>query len=145
MMIDSGNQYSSGNENFVVVYSAMIDASLLRPTGASMLVSADQSGGVLHFDVQLTNTSGETLSAANDATLTALVWEEPTSTGAIPLVAAAGTTAITTLTDGDTSDYGFEVSVGGLNASRIQWVVIADYRPATSTSAYDTLQAVMGP
>jgi hypothetical protein len=94
--------------------------------------------------VQLGNTSGETLSAANDATLTALVWEEPTGSE-IPLVAAAGTTAITTLADGDTGEHSIELSVGGLSAARIRWVVIADHRPASSASAYDTLQAVKGP
>lgn len=145
MMIDSGNQYSNGDENFVQVYSSMIDTALARPTGASLLVSADQSGSILRFEVQLSNTSGEILSAANDATLTALVWEEPSVAGAIPLVTAAGTSAITTLADGDTRDYNIEASVGGLNASRIRWVVIADYRPASSASAYDTLQAVAGP
>ncbi len=145
VMLDSGEQIDSGDTNFTQVYGDMIDTALTRPAGARMAVEAARISNVLQFDVSITNTSGETLSAANRATLTALVYEAPATASAIPVVVRTGTTAITTLADGDTGNYTFEATVSGLDPSTTGWVVIADYLPAGSTTAYDTLQAVMGP
>jgi len=144
-MVDSGNQIDSGDTSFTWVYSDMIDLALERPATAQMTVQGQRNGDLVHFNVALTNASGETLSAANDATLTALLYEEPTVASNIPSVVAAGTAAITTLADGDTETITFEVAAGSLDPARTRWVVIADYRPASSESAYDTLQAVVGP
>ncbi len=110
-----------------------------------MTVQSELVGNLLRFEVTLSNASGETLSAANGATLTALLYEDPISSAAIPLVVAAGTSAITTLADGATGTTVFEVAAGTLDPARTRWVVIADYLPAGSDSAYDTLQAVVGP
>ena len=145
VMVDSGEQIDSGDTSFTQVYGDMLDTALTRPAGARMAVEATRIGSVLQFDVSITNTSGERLSAANHATLTALVYEEPATANAIPLVVRTGTTAITTLADGDTGSTTFEATVTGLNPSTTRWVVIADYLPAGSTTAYDTLQAVEGP
>lgn len=110
-----------------------------------MTAEGTRNGDVLSFDIRLTNGSGVTLSATNDATLTALVYEEPTNSSAIPLVSAAATSPITTLDDGATASYTFEVAVDGLDTGRTRWVVIADYLPPDSDSAYKMLQAVEGP
>jgi len=144
-MVDSGDEISHGDTFFAQIYGDMLDNSLERPAAARMAVQATRTGEILRFDVSLTNTSGETLSATNDATLTALLYQEPATANAIPVVMAAGTSAITTLADGETGTYTFEVATAGLNPGETRWVVIADYLPAGSTSAYDTLQAVMGP
>ena len=145
VMTDSGHQVSSGSESFRAVYSAMVDAALQRPPRARMTVTSIREGNLLRFDARITNTSGATLSAANNATLTALIYLDPTNSSSVPLVTVAGTAPITTLADGATGDYSFEVVVGNLNPDRTRWVVIADYLPDTSESAYDTLQAVAGP
>lgn len=144
-MVDSGNEIDSGDTSFTQVYSNMIDRALDRPAAAQLTVQAQRIGDLVRFEVALTNASGETLSAANDATLTALLYEEPTSSSDVPIVVAAGTAAITTLADGDTGSTTFEVAASQLDPARTGWVVIADYRPASSDSAYDTLQAVAGP
>jgi hypothetical protein len=144
-MVDSGNQIDSGETNFTSVYGDMVDLALERPAAARMTVQGELVGNLLRFEVTLSNASGETLSAANGATLTALLYEQPASSTAIPVVVAAGTSAITTLADGATGTTVFEVAAGALDPARTRWVVIADYRPAGSTSAYDTLQAVAGP
>ena len=143
-MVDSGDQISQGDTFFTQIYGDMLDNGLDRPAAAGMAVQTERIGGLLRFDVSLTNTSGETLSATNDATLTALLYHEPATANAIPVVIAAGTSAITTLADGETGTYTFEVATAGLNPGETRWVVIADYLPAGSTSAYDTLQAVAG-
>jgi len=144
-MVDSGHDISSGEVNYVSVYSDMVDTSLSRMPKAQMTVTSTRDGNLLHLDARITNTSGTTLSAANGATVTALIYQEPTNPSSVPLVRAAGTTAITTLVDGGTGDYGLEIVVGNLDPERTRWVVIADYRPDASDSAYDTLQAVAGP
>ncbi len=145
VMVDSGEQIEQGDTLFQRFYGDMLDNALERPARARMAVQSAQIGDVLQFEVSLTNTSGETLSASNHATLTALVYEEPATANAIPLVVKAGASAITTLADGETGSYTFEATVSGLDPARTRWVVIADYLPADSTSAFDTLQAVMGP
>ena len=145
VLTDSGHRISNGSEDFVHVYQGMVDDALLRSAGAMMSVEGTRNGDVLSFEVLLTNTCGVTLSAANDATLTALVFEEPTNSSEIPMVMAAATFPITTLDDGETASFTFEVAVGGLDADRTRWVVIADYLPPDSHSAYNILQAVEGP
>jgi hypothetical protein len=144
VMVDSGHDWSTGSVNYINVYSDMVDTSLPRAPKAQMTVTSIREGNLLRFNARITNNSGATLSAANNATFTALVYEEPGNSSSVPLVRAAGTTAITTLVDGGTGDFSFEVVIGNLNPDRTRWVVIADYRPDTSESAYDTLQAVAG-
>ncbi len=145
VMVDSGNQIDSGDTFFTQVYGSMIDLALERPSAARMTVQGQRSGDVVRFIVTLTNGSGETLSAANNATLTALLYEEPTIASTIPLVTAAGTTAVNTLENDATATTTFEVAAAGLDPARTRWVVIADYLPVGSEGAYDTLQAVAGP
>ena len=145
VMVDSGNDVSSGAENFTRVYSRMVDYSLLRPPLAQMTVVGNRIGNLLEFTVRLTNSSGVTLSAANNATLTALIYEDPVNLSSVPLVTKAGASPITTLADGAFGDYTFEVVVGSLDPARTRWLVIADYQPDGSSGPYyDTLQAVAG-
>jgi hypothetical protein len=145
VMTDSGHDISSGEENYEHVYSEMITDSLQRPATASMAVETTRSGSILRFDVRLTNRSGTKLSAANDATLTALLWQEPFDPEAVPFVTKARSTTIPTLADGATGELVLEVSLTGLDTSRVGWVLIADYQPTGSANPYDTLQAVAGP
>jgi len=144
VMVDSGNRVSNGSEDFHAVYSFMVDTALVRPVTANMVVESERVGDDLHLAVRLTNWSGTTLGPANSATLTALVYEESTTT-AVPVIAAAGTTPITTLADGATGEFTFEVGVGSADWDLIRWVVIADYQPVGADYPFDTLQAAMGP
>ena len=100
VMADSGFDVSSGSENFAGVYSRMVDDSLQRPPLAQMTVVGNRIGNLLEFSVRLTNSSGVTLSATNNATLTALIWEEPVNTSAVGFISKAGTLPMTTLADG---------------------------------------------
>lgn len=145
VMVDSGHRVSSGEHDYRAIYGLMVDGALRRPATAVMTVEAERAGSVMRFDVRLTNKSGDTLSASNEATLTALIWEEPASASEVPIVSHADSTAITTLADGSTGEYSLEAAVSGLNANRIRWVVIADYQPIGETNPFDTLQAVAGP
>ncbi|HSN54624.1 MAG TPA: hypothetical protein VLT32_08110, partial [Candidatus Sulfomarinibacteraceae bacterium] len=145
VMTDSGHHISNGSDDIDAVYRQMIDRALNRSASASMTVRTQRSGSVLRFDVRLTNRSGATLSAANDATVTALIWAAPVDPDAVPVATFGRTAAVPTLADGATGDVTLEVVVGGLDESRTRWVVIADYQPTGTANAYDTLQAVTGP
>lgn len=144
-MIDSGSRVSNGDENFASVYSQLLEGSLRRPATAEMTVEATRSGNTLELEVLLINHSGTVLSSSNAARLNVLVWEEPSDSSAIPVVAKAGSTAINNLGDGDSRTISFDVGVSGVDSARMRWVVIADYQPFGSTKAFDTLQAVAGP
>jgi len=145
VMIDSGNQIDSGDTLFTRIYGDMIDLALERPAAARMTVQSEWVGNLIRFQVTLNNASGETLSAANHATITALLYEEPNNPTTIPVVVAAGTAAITSLADGATGTTTFEIAAGSLEPARTRWIVIADYLPESSEGAYDTLQATFGP
>jgi len=145
VMVDSGYRVSNGQQSFRSVYSRMVDNSLRRPAEAVLVVESERVGSTLRFDVRLTNSTGIDLSAANDVTLNALVFEEPTDPSSVPVVMAADTASIMTLADGATVDRTFDVSVGSADWNRLRWVVIADYLPIGEGNPYDTLQAVMGP
>jgi hypothetical protein len=144
VMVDSGHAFTNGDLDFVSVYGDMIDAALLRPAAADMTVTSERIGNLLRLGIRITNRSGAALSAADDSSLTALVWTEPSDPSAIPVVAGGGSTAVTTLADGETGDFTLEVTVPDLDPSRTRWVVIAHHRSG-SGSAHDTLQAVLGP
>lgn len=145
VMVDSGHRVSSDAEDYHEVYSDMMNESLDRAPSAYMTVEATRIGDNLRFKVQLANRSGTVLSATNDATLTALVWQEPIDPSTVPVARKTRTASITTLGDGETGSFNLEAPVTGLDPELIRWVVIADYRPDGTSSAYDTLQAVMGP
>jgi len=144
-MVDSGDTVRSGSEDYHTAYSAMVDEAMDRAAAARMTVTATLSGSFMRFDVLLTNTSGTPLSAANGAALTALLWGDPGSSPAVPVVGAAGSILVSTLEDGETGSYSFEVPIGPVNPDRLRWVVLAEARPPDSTGAYDMLQAVAGP
>jgi len=144
VMVDSGHQISTGPVDFAAVYRAMIEDSLARPATARMTVSGTRVDDLLRFVVRLTNDSGVTLSAANAAALTALVFEEPASIATVPRVVSAAVLPISTLADGESREFSFEAATD-IDPERTRWVVIADYRPLGSVDAFDTLQAVAGP
>jgi len=145
VMVDSGDTVRSGSEDYHTTYSAMVDEAMDRAPTARMTATGTLSGSLMRFDVQLTNTSGTTLSVANGATLVALLWSEPVSSSAVPIVGAVGSVPISTLEDGDTRSTSFEVPIGTLSPTRLRWVVLAEARSPDSTGAYDMLQAVAGP
>ena len=143
-MVDSGDTVRSGSEDYHTAYSAMVDEAMGRAPTGRMTATGALSGSLVRFDVQLTNTSGTTLSAANGAALTALLWDEPVGSSIVPVVGAAGSVSIPTLEDGETGSYSFEVPIGSVSPARLRWVVLAEAQPPGSTGAYDMLQAVAG-
>ncbi|MCP4363600.1 MAG: hypothetical protein GY796_36840 [Chloroflexi bacterium] len=145
MMVDSGNQISSGYVNFYNTYQTMVETSLARPPQADIAAYYTRVGDTLEFEVQVTNQSGVTLSWNNAATVHAIVYEEAHVNLTDRFVREAVAQSISTpLPDGDTAAY--TLTTG--NITRVNWdsihsVVLVDYRPSESSGAYDTLQAVV--
>jgi len=153
VMVDSGHQIHNGYVDYATNYStykAMVDAALARPTQVEIEAQSQRIGNKLHFDIQLTNLSGVTLSSSNSATVHAIVYEEHTPvdpnvdhiTGCI--VRAAVSTGISpALAHGATTTFTLETAElsNVVDWDKIHSIVLADYRPGGSSGAYDMLQA----
>jgi uncharacterized repeat protein (TIGR01451 family) len=150
-MVDSGQYISNGylGDSAHDTYKGMVDAELARPAQAEIVALAQRLGNSFHFEGQLTNLSGVTLSSGNSATVHAIVYEEHTPvdpnvdhiTGRI--VRAAVSTSISSLADGATTSFVLDTAElsSVVDWDKVHTVVLADYRPGGSSGAYDMLQA----
>lgn len=142
VMVDSGDQCRSGSIDFAWVYGRMVESAMARPAQARLEVERERDGNAFRFSVEVTNLSGVTLGSANDATLTAIVYEERQVGETGRWVRAAGSTPIAGLAPGATRSYTLQVNVpSSADWSRLHTVVLAEYRPASATGPYDMLQA----
>jgi len=144
VMVESGKEISSGSVNYATVYGSLVDQELARSPEAEIVAFVQRVGDTQRIWATLTNLSSTTLSsAANQATVHVLVWEDKKvgTTGRIvraaPFVALAsalapGATASFTLTT---------PALAGVDWSRLHTLVAADYRPQGRIGAYDMLQA----
>ena len=153
VMVSSGHQFSNGYLGSPAqdTYKAMVDAELARPAQAEITAQSQRAGNKVHFDVQLTNLSGVTLSSSNAARVHAIVYEEHTPvdpnvdhiTGRI-VRAAVSTGVSPALANGATAAFTLETAdlTNVVDWAKIHTIVLADYRPGGSSGAYDMLQAV---
>jgi uncharacterized repeat protein (TIGR01451 family) len=152
-MVDSGVYISNGylGDSAHDTYKAMVDAELARPAQAEIVALAQRVGNSFHFEGQLTNLSGATLSSSNSATIHAIVYEEHTPedpnvdhiTGRI--VRAAVSSPISSLAHNATASFVLDTAELStvVDWDKVHTVVLADYRPGGSSGAYDMLQAAM--
>ena len=152
-MIDSG-QYISSNylgSSAHDTYKAMVDAELARPAQAEIVALAQRVGNSFHFEGQLTNLSGVTLSSGNSATVHAIVYEEhkPEDPNVDHItrriVRAAVASPISALAHGATTSFVLDTAElsSVVDWDKVHTVVLADYRPGGSSGAYDMLQATL--
>ena len=143
VMVDSGHQFSNGYVDFYATYQAMVDAELARPALAEITAYSERVGDTLHFEVELTNLSGVSLSSSNGATVHAIVYEDAHEGVTDRIVRAAVSTAINpALAHGDSMTFTLETALSGVDWDKIHPLVLADYRPG-GTGAYDMLQAAL--
>jgi len=71
VMADSGQQFSNGylGSSAHDTYKGVVDTALARPPQADIQATSRRIGNRIHFDVQLTNLSGASLSSSNAATI----------------------------------------------------------------------------
>ena len=147
VMVDSGNEISNGYVDFATVYGNMVDTSLSRPPQGTISATSSRVGNTLEFDIQVTNQSGVVLGPGNDATVWAIVYEEFGSSGTGRLTnrfvrAAAYADISQNLAHGETDNYTVATSeLNGVVWDNLEWVALAEYRPAGSTGAWDMIQA----
>jgi uncharacterized repeat protein (TIGR01451 family) len=143
-MTDSGYNIIEGpvNEN---LGKQIINDSLARPPKAAISAQVQRVGNRYHFDIQVTNLSGVTLSSSNEATVYAIVYEkvDPDYVNYLTsrYVRAVASTGISSLADGATASYSLDTAdLSGVDWGRLHPVVLVDYRPGGS-GYYDMLQA----
>jgi uncharacterized protein YkwD len=143
VMTDSGHQNSNGPVDYYSVYKSHLDAELARAPGAELTARAWRVGARYRVSLQLGNCSGVTLSAANGATIHAIVYEDVqvgvTSHAVLDAVSANVQSAIA---DGDSGTFALETrDLAPRDWTKVHVLVLADYRPGGEIGAYDTLQA----
>lgn len=146
VMVDSGHQVSSGSQtDYKAAYKKLVDAELARPPRAEVEAYARRVGDTMRIYAQLVNGAGTALStAANDAAIQALVWEDARVGVTGRIVRAAPWTGISPEVPPEGA---FTATLETPNLSDVNWgalhaVVFADYRPGTG-SAYDMLQGAL--
>jgi len=147
IVVDSGNQFSSGHVD-ISVYRGMVNTALARPPLAILDAVAWQYGSRVRAQGRITNTSGFSLSySANRASLYLIVYEDIRVGVTNRYVrAVASVTLSDTIANDGSADFAIETSdLSGVIWSNLHAVVIADYRPGVTTGAYDTLQAAQWP
>ena len=146
VMVDSGNQISNGSVDFYNVYKPMVNAALARPAKAAITAYSLRIGNKLRFFVRVTNHSGTPLSySSNGAAVHAVVWEDVHVADTNRFVRAAVSKEITSsIVDGATSSFILETpELTGVAWNNLHAAVLADYRPAGLTGAYDMLEAAL--
>ena len=148
VMIDSGNQVSSGIMNYYSVYKSLVDQALTRPPRGGIQATWKRIGDQVHFSVQVTNQSGGTLSLLqNAATVHVMVYEE-TNVGVTSryVRAAVSKSIINSLPSGASASFTLETAdLTGVDWSKLHYLALVDYQPGgvAVLEPYDILQAAV--
>jgi hypothetical protein len=146
VMVDSGHQISNGSQkDFKAAYRPLVNAELARPPQAEIEAYTRQVGSWMRIYARLRNTSGVALStAANDAALHALVWEDRHVGETGRFVRAAPWSGIDAEVPpgGEVAATLETTDLVGVSWWALHTVVLADYVPGPGR-AYDTLQAAV--
>ena len=144
IMLSSGHRVTQGPENFYPIYKAMIEAELPRPAVVEMDAWQQQVGTVMRVWVNLRNTGAFQLDTANQATVWAIMWDQGTTGVTGMYVRAAKKAAVEPgAPPGGQAGFIFDLPMPvGIDPSRLQTVVLAEYRPGGAAGAFDMLQAV---
>lgn len=145
ILIDSGDQFSSGPVDYATVYKGMIDSALTRLPGAAISAVVNRVDNSLHFTVEVTNLSGVALSSTNSASLYALVYDDESISGLTGsyVVASVREGISPLLASGDSATYSIQVdNLPDPDSPSLRAVVFLDYRPA-GVNHYDMLQVAV--
>jgi hypothetical protein len=146
VMVESGHQISSGlNTGYETTYRRLVETEFLRPPQAEIEAYARQVGLRMRIYARVVNNAGTALStAANDATLQALVWEDA-NTGLTGHSVRAGPLVGISQELAPASEFTATLEttyLPSVNWDALHTVVFVDYRPGPGP-AYDMLQAAL--
>jgi len=140
VMVDSGNQFSGGRQDFHTVYGNMVNTALTRPAQVDIQAYWWRTGDQVRFYVHVTNPGPDPLTGA---TAHAIVYEETHVRLTDRFVRQAVAEPMMTLGAGSTDTYTLETpDLTGVDWNRLRYIVLVDRRPPGQGGAYDTLQAV---
>jgi hypothetical protein len=144
IMVDSGNQFSNGPVDYDIIYSNMVDNSMLRPSQANVAAYSWRNGNKVDFYVQLLNLTEVVLSPSNAAAIHGIIYEDTDVGVTSRYVRAVVSIDIPNLNPGAMATYTFETDdLEGVNWENLHFLVFADYIPPDSLGAYDMLQAAL--
>jgi hypothetical protein len=144
VMADSGNQISNGLVSYYNVYKAMVDNEMARPAQAEIQAYWWRTGNKASFYVHVKNLTSVTLSATNFAKVYAIVYEDAKVNVTNRFARSVIDTSITSLAPNATATFKLETpELSGVDWAKLHYVVLVDYRPGSTTGAYDMLQAAI--
>lgn len=144
VLVDSGFQWSNGNENFQINYRRMVDAALARPAGAELYGYYQINRSDVEVTAILTNRSSIPMGYSTRTTLTAMIYEDNRVIHTDRFVRLDKSLLITDDLDPDaTGTYKITLeNVRGINWAKAHLIVFADWLPPGS-QAFDMLQVAV--
>jgi hypothetical protein len=144
IMLSSGHSVTQGTQDFYTKYRAMIEAELPRPAVIELEAWQQQVGTMMRVWVSLRNTAAFQLDAANQATVWAILWDQGTTGVTGMYVRAAKKAAVSPgIPPGGQAGLTFDLAMpAGIDPSKLQTVVLAEFRPGGASGPFDMLQAV---
>lgn len=144
VMVDSGQQISSGSVDFYNVYKLMVETELNRPAEAELQASACREANKVKFSINLKNLSTATLNFfTNGAVVHGIVYEDADDGVTNRIVRGAGYDYILTgLAPGSSANYLLETNeLIGINWEKLHYIALVDFRPGGNSGPFDILQA----
>lgn len=147
VIVDSGNQVSSGYNSSTTNYKQMVDTALARPAGADVRASWWRDDDRIVAEVQVTNRTTVPLGGANAAQVHVIVYENTKVKLTSRFVRAEVSQQIgqdfMDLQPGATATYllGSE-DLTGVDWDKLDVVAIVDYRPVQG-GPFDALQSAL--
>lgn len=144
VMVGSGFRISSGPVDFDTVYRSMLDAELARPPQAEVSAWSRRQGNALRVYLRARNLSATPLTAANNAGLWLLAWEDSRRGLTDTWVRAAVAKPLTaTLQPGAAVTATLDTpALTDVNWNVLRSLALLEHRPG-GTGPYDMLQAAM--
>lgn len=144
MILDSTYEYTQGYADTQT--RAMVTRSLAREPKAAVTGVYERTGGIVKFNVTVTNNTGQALSIANKAAVHAIIYEENSAHKTNRIGRASAKADISYLADGKTETFFIELTTNGVvDWSKAHFLVLVDYKlpPTKDNGKYDQPQAAI--
>lgn len=124
----------------------MVTRSLARDPQATVTGVYERTGGIVKFNVTVTNNTGQALSIANKAAVHAIIYEDNNAHKTNRIGRASAKADISYLANGKTETFFIELTANGVvDWSKAHFLVLVDYKlPETKAAGkYDQPQAAI--
>lgn len=124
----------------------MVTRSLAREPKAAVTGVYERTGGIVKFNVTVTNNTGQALSIANKAAVHAIIYEDNNAHKTNRIGRASAKADISYLANGKTETFFIELTANGVvDWSKAHFLVLVDYKlpPTKDFGKYDQPQAAI--